>query len=95
MKRIVFLVIMLFPLFVMAQNERNKNLTKYEEFESKAGCIIKYVDKSKDNCLLDKASFLKTKIRTVYGEGKNLYFLILGKKQNVRYRPVYCFHRIY
>ena len=91
MKRIVFLVIMLFPLFVMAQNERNKNLTKYEEFESKTGSIIKYVDKSKDNCLLDKASFLKTKIRTVYGEGKNLYFLILEKNKMLGIDPSTAF----
>lgn len=82
-KKCLLLVMMLFPMFMMAQNEGNKKPTKYEEFESKTGSITKYIEKSMNNCIIDKATPLKVKIRTVYGEEKNLYFLILEKNKTI------------
>ena len=83
MKKLCLLCfIMMLPLFVTAQNEANQKQTKYEEFVSKSGSILKFVDKYMKNCLLDLGSTVRCKIRTVYGEGKNLYYFVLEKVKN-------------
>lgn len=85
-KKILLLTMSLFPLFMMAQNEVNKKTTKYEQFESKTGSITKYVEKSLNNCQLD-GYLIKAKMRTVYGESNNVYFLILEKGKTLTTEP--------
>ena len=76
-RKYLLLFLMLFPLLIMAQNEASKKQIKYEEFVSKSGRITKFVDKKLPNCQIDFICSLKSKIRTVFGENKNLYFLVL------------------
>ena len=84
MKKLCFLCfMMMLPIFVTAQNEASPKQTKYEEFVSKTGYILKFVDKNMKNCLLDLGSTVKCKIRTVYGEGKNRYYFVLEKGKNL------------
>ena len=70
---------LLFPMFMMAQDEGSKKQTKYEKFVSKTGSITKFVEKSMKKCQLDNFYGLKVRMRTIYGEEKNTYFLILEK----------------
>ena len=90
-KKCLLLIMVLFPMFMMAQNEVSKKQTKYEEFVSKTGSIIKYVEKSMKKCQMDLNYSLKVRMRTVYGEGKNLYFLILEKGKTFTSEPSFAY----
>ena len=78
---------MMLPMFMMAQNEGSKKTTKYEEFESKTGVIVKFTEKSLKKYLLPSNLSLRVKIRTVFREGENRYFLILEKPKTLGVEP--------
>lgn len=74
---------MMLPMFMMAQNKGSIKHTKYEEFESKTGVIVKFTDKSLKKILLPTNPSIKVKIRTVFVEGEITYFLILEKGKSL------------
>lgn len=66
---------MLMPFSVMAQEDGvEKKMTKFEEFSSKTGTIIRFEDYS-----LPKLQFLETGIRVIEGNATKLYFYRMEK----------------
>lgn len=80
-KKGLLMFLMILPIFMFAQNEGGKKQTKYEMFVSRSGCIKKFVEEKKENCEISFNSYLKGRIRTVYGEAENTYFFILEKEK--------------
>lgn len=79
MKRFVYTIILMsIPLLGMAQDTISKKQTKYEEFVSRKGVIIKYVDKSIKSFDSDGFNKLRSKIRTFYGQDRNTYFWVIN-----------------
>ena len=72
-KILVFLMAMLLPLVLFAQKNDAKKLTKFEEFSSKTGSIVKFVDSKLPNIPKSFMGSLETGIRTFKG-GQNAYF---------------------
>ncbi len=71
---------MLLPLSTFAQNTEDvKKLTKFEEFTTKTGSIIKFVDVNMPRLSLSWGS-LETGIRTIKN-GNNAYFYRLEKAE--------------
>ncbi|MBR4325682.1 MAG: hypothetical protein IKP73_09175 [Bacteroidales bacterium] len=78
MKKILFFVLLLIPLCVMAQDDGgDKKMTKFEEFSSKTGSIIKFVDYSLPKLPLNFGN-LETGIRVIEGN-TNAYFYRMEK----------------
>ena len=70
---------MLLPLATFAQEDAKKQMTKFEEFTSKTGSIIKFVDVSLPRLGLSYGS-LETGIRTIKSNN-NAYFYRLEKAE--------------
>ena len=64
MKKILFILAMLLPVTAFAQ-EDVKKLTKFEEFSSKTGTIVKFVDTNLPKLSLQYGGSLETGIRTL------------------------------
>ena len=80
MKKVLLLIAMLIPMASFAQKaEDAKKLTKFEEFTSKTGSIVKFVDVNLPRLSLSYGS-LETGIRTLKS-GTNAYFYRLEKAE--------------
>lgn len=78
MKKLIILLAMLLPLSVYAQqDDAKKQMTKFEEFTSKTGSIVKFVDVTLPRLSLSYGS-LETGIRTIKSNS-NAYFYRLEK----------------
>lgn len=78
MKKIILLIAMLIPMASFAQKvEDAKKLTKFEEFSSKTGSIVKFVDVKLPRLSLNYGS-LETGIR-ILKSGSSAYFYRLEK----------------
>lgn len=70
---------MLMPFGVMAQEDGvEKKMTKFEEFSSKTGTIIRFVDYSLPKMPLSYGS-LETGVRVIEGNATNVYFYRMEK----------------
>ncbi len=78
MKKILLAMAMLLPLATFAQEEAKKEVTKFEEFTSKTGSIVKFVDVNMPKLSTISWGSLETSIRTIKG-GNNAYFYRLEK----------------
>lgn len=75
MNRILLFWILLIPLSLFAQsNMDEKKLTKFEEFSSRTGTIIKFVDVTLPNIPKRFMGNLESGIRTIKGGSSNSYF---------------------
>ena len=87
MKKLLFLILalMVSNFAIHAQQEKNqeKQLTKFEEFSSKTGVIVKYVDTALPN-LPVSFSTLQTGIRTIMRGSENAYFYRLEEPETSR-----------
>ena len=80
MKKVLLWIAMLIPMASFAQKaEDAKKLTKFEEFTSKTGSIVKFVDVNLPRLSLSYGS-LETGIRTLKS-GTNAYFYRLEKAE--------------
>ena len=80
MKKLLVVMAMLLPLATFAQNTEDvKKLTKFEEFSSKTGSIVKFVDVKMPRISLSWGS-LDARIRTIKS-GNNAYFYRLEKPE--------------
>ena len=79
MKKLFFALTMLLPLVSFAQNDDAKKLTKFEEFSSKTGAIVKFYDVSMPRLSLTFGS-LETGIRIIKS-GTDAYFFRLEKPE--------------
>ena len=70
---------MLLPITAFAQEDAKK-LTKFEEFSSKTGSIVKFVDTNLPKLSLQYSGNLETGIRTLKS-GTNAYFYRLEKAE--------------
>ncbi len=81
MKKVLIIMAMLLPLATFAQKTEDvKKLTKFEEFTSKTGAIIKFVDVNMPRIPVSYAS-LAVSIRTLYSGASKSYFLRLEKEE--------------
>lgn len=87
MKKIllIFLALTVSCLAIQAQQDKNleKQLTKFEEFSSKTGVIVKFVDVTLPN-LPVSYSTLQTGIRTIMRGSENAYFYRLEEPETSR-----------
>lgn len=83
MKKVLILLAIMLPIIGNAQNKEEKKLTKFEEFASKTGSIIKFVDVSMPNIPLIYGS-VKTGIRTVLSSQGNAYFYRIEQEETSR-----------
>ena len=82
-KILVFLMAMLLPVTSFAQKDDAKKLTKFEEFSSKTGSIVKFVDSKLPNIPKSFMGSLETGIRTFKG-GQNAYFYRIEETETSR-----------
>ena len=87
MKKILFLflAVMVSNIAIQAQqvNKQEQQLTKFEEFSSKTGVIVKFVDTALPN-LPVSYSTLQTGIRTIMRGAENAYFYRLEEPETSR-----------
>ena len=75
MNKTLFFLIVLMPLSLFAQsNMEEKKLTKFEEFSSRTGIIVKFVDVAMPNIPKRFMGNLESGIRTIKGGSSNSYF---------------------
>ena len=67
---------MVTPLVSLAQDDTEKQQTKFEQLASKTGKISKFID-----IKMPRLSYLETSIRTVLGEQGNEYFYRIEKPE--------------
>ena len=83
MKKLLVVMAMLLPLATFAQNTEDvKKLTKFEEFSSKTGSIVKFVDVKMPRISLSSCGNLDTGIRT-FKSGNNAYFYRLDRPETI------------
>ncbi len=82
---LLFLALTVSCFTIQAQQDKNpeKQLTKFEEFSSKTGVIVKFVDVSLPN-LPVSYSTLQTGIRTIMRGSENAYFYRLEEPETSR-----------
>ena len=83
MKKLFLIMAMLLPLISFAEDDAKKQMTKFEEFSSKTGVIVKFVDTTLPN-LPVSYSTLKTGIRTIKRGTDNAYFYRLEEPETSR-----------
>lgn len=76
MKQAILFIALIIPLVTFAQDDSEKKQTKFEQFASKTGKILKFVDVN-----MPKLAYLETSIRTILGENKNAYFYRIEKSE--------------
>ena len=75
-KILVILMAMLLPVTSFAQKDDAKKLTKFEEFNSKTGSILKFVDSKRPNIPMNSMGSLETGIRTIKGWQYSYFYRI-------------------
>jgi hypothetical protein len=83
MKKILLLLALMVPFVSYAQNEAEKQLTKFEQFSSKTGKISKFVDVNMPKIPKSYMGSLETGIRILMGE-KNVYFYRIEEEETSR-----------
>lgn len=84
MKKILLMLALVLPLVSLAQTSGEaKKLTKFEEFSSKTGAILKFVDVKMPNIPMSFMGSLESGIRTIKG-GQNAYFYRIEKVETSR-----------
>lgn len=83
MKKILLLLALMVPFVSFAQNEAEKQLTKFEQFSSKTGKISKFVDVNMPKIPQSFMGSLQTGIRILMGE-KNAYFYRIEEAETSR-----------
>ena len=85
MKKILLAMVMFLPLAIFAQEDAKKQMTKFEEFTSKTGVIVKFIDTEMPNLSLSQSygastgiRKLTTAIRIIKGDS-DAYFYRLEK----------------
>lgn len=80
MKKFLVVLAMLLPLVSFAQQEDNdstkKQSTKYEEFVSKTGSFIKFIDINQSKMNISFATSIETSVRTFISPSKAHFFRI-------------------
>lgn len=85
MKKILLLLALLMPLSLSAQsNSEDKKPTKFEQFSSRTGTIVKFVDVSMPNIPLSYMGTLESGIRTIKGGSTNSYFFRIEEPETSR-----------
>ena len=84
MKKIILLLALMMPFASFAQNEPEKQLTKFEQFSSKTGRISKFVDVNMPKIPLSFMGSLQTGIRILMGENSNSYFYRIEEAETSR-----------
>lgn len=79
MRKLLIVLALLSPFFAFAQNDDAKKLTKFEEFSSKTGTIVKFYDVSLPRLSTQFAS-LETGIRIIK-TGSDSYFYRIEKPE--------------
>ena len=75
MRKILFILAVIMSVFCYSQNkEESKKLTKFEEFTSKTGSIMKFVDVKMPNIPLFFMGSIETGVRTILNSQENAYF---------------------
>lgn len=75
MKKVILLLLLVLPMCVFGQADNNaKQMTKFEEFSSATGKIVKFQDYSLPNMAQSFIGILETSIRTIMGGNTNAYF---------------------
>lgn len=82
MKKILMAMVMLLPLASFAQEDVKKQMTKFEEFTSKTGSIVKFVDIHMPKLSVAYGASLQTGIRTIKS-GNNIYFYRLEESETI------------
>ena len=80
MKKILLAIVLFLPLAISAQEDAKKQMTKFEEFTSKTGSIVKFVDVELPRLPLNYMASLETGIRSIK-DGSNAYFYRLEKAE--------------
>lgn len=83
MKKILILLVIMLPIIGNAQDKGEKQLTKFEEFASRTGSILKFVDVTMPKIPLIYGS-VETGIRTVLSSQENAYFYRIEKEETSR-----------
>lgn len=76
MKKVLIALAMMMPLVAFAQDDSEKQQTKFEQLASKTGKLSKFVDVK-----MPRLGYLETSIRTVLGEQENKYFYRIEKPE--------------
>ncbi len=84
MKKLLLLFVFMMPMALLAQNESEKKLTKFEQFTSKTGKISKFVDLKMPKIPQSFMGSLETSVRTLMGEQSNLYFYRIEEEETSR-----------
>ena len=75
MKKVLLLLLLVLPMCVFGQADNNaKQMTKFEEFSSATGRIVKIQDYSLPNMAQSFLGILETGIRIIMGDNTNAYF---------------------
>lgn len=80
MKKILLAMVMFLPSVIFAQEDAKKQMTKFEEFTSKTGSIVKFIDVEMPRLPLSYSGSLNTGIRSIK-VGSNAYFYRLEKAE--------------
>ena len=85
MKKFILLLALLMPLSLCAQsNSDEKKLTKFEEFSSRTGTIVKFIDVKMPNIPLSFIGSLESGIRTIKGSSSDNYFFRIEEPETSR-----------
>ena len=84
MKKLLFLLALMMPLALFAQDDAAKKLTKFEQLTSKTGRISKFVDVTIPNIPESFMGTLETSVRTLMGEQTNSYFYRIEEPETSR-----------
>lgn len=85
MKKVLIILMLVIPFVCYSQNnEESKKLTKFEEFTSKTGSIMKFVDVKTPNIPLYLLGSVDTGIRTILNNQGNVYFYRIEQPETSR-----------
>jgi hypothetical protein len=75
MKNVLLLLLLALPMCMFGQaDNKAKQMTKFEEFSSATGKIVKFQDYKLPNMAMSFIGSLETGIRTIMGGNSNVYF---------------------
>ena len=84
MKKLMISILLFVPYIMYAQGSDNRITKDYQDFISTTGIFVKYSDVIIPSISLDDYISIDAKIRTVWGQEHNTYFLILEKSSDTK-----------
>lgn len=85
MKKVLLLYMLVLPICIFGQaDNKAKQMTKFEEFSSATGRIVKFQDYSLPNMAQSFIGILETGIRTIMGGNTNAYFYRIEEPETSR-----------